>query len=1012
MTRLGRMRHAVIPLLSLLLVPFVASSAQTQEAVISGRVSNEQGAPIAHANVLIAAMNMGTQANARGEYTLTIPSNRVNDQQVVMSARFIGYAQQQQTITLSAGAQTVNFTLATAPFRLDQTVVTGVAAETDARKLTFSVTKLSEEELSQVPATSPVSAIAGKVAGARVSIGRGNPGAPPTIRLRGSTNLDVGGSTPLIIVDGVTTRASIADIDANDIESIEILKGAAASSYYGSNAANGVVQITTRRGRNIQDNSISYTLRSEYGTSSLERYVPLATARVNPETQYLDLPYETSGPNAWRNQVREWTESGDFLQTNLQIGGRSGATNFNTSFTFDRNEGILPLKKGQQRQNVRLNVDQGIGANADVSFGVTYGMNRNDYNPDGSTAWFSLLQAPPHVDLEYPHGRDSARFYPYLEVFAPNARENPLNQLNNANHELRRERIIGSMSVRYRPIDWLRLEASYGTDRSNHRTQNYTPRGALNEGAQPGLGSLSRFSRQAVSDNSAVSATATWSVMENVRATTRIATLYEQFRRNEFEAAATKLNVTDVPDLGASDPARTTIDSFDELERTVNYLGTQSFDIRDRYLVDLLYRRDGSSLFGSDERWADFYRVSGAWRISEDFEIPGVQELKIRAARGTAGLRPGFLDQYERYALGGGVVTKTQMGNPELKPAVQTEDEFGLNITFLDRFDLELVQANRLTKGAFLQTPVSAALSGGFIYQVNNAADVDAKTFEVALQTQVINRPDLNYSFSITGDRTRQKILRMDREPFRVNAGGQGQDVFYYAEGESLGIIYGVKWVRTEAELTSMGLDPSLYVRNPVGYMVLATNRGTAAERPVRFVAGGSDQHKIGDVNPDFSFGFANNLRWRNFSIYALFDGQQGGDVYNFTKQWMFQDHRHADADMTGVPQDQKIANAFFAAGLYNGLVGSDHFVEDASYIKFRELSVAYTLSPSTINTIGLGRLASGIKVALIGRNLKTWTSYSGFDPEVTSGGDFNFRIDGFRYPNFRTITGQVEIRF
>jgi hypothetical protein len=168
----------------------------------------------------------------------------------------------------------------------------------------------------------------------------------------------------------------------------------------------------------------------------------------------------------------------------------------------------------------------------------------------------------------------------------------------------------------------------------------------------------------------------------------------------------------------------------------------------------------------------------------------------------------------------------------------------------------------------------------------------------------------------------------------------------------------------------------------------------------------------IGDVNPDFSFGWANNLRIYGFNIYALLDGQRGGDVYNFSKHWMFQDYRHGDIDQAGKPEDQKVPARFYTTGLYNGLEPNEYFVEDASFVKLRELSVSYTLGQPILGRLGLNRYASGVKLALVGRNLYTWTDFTGFDPDVTSGGDFNFRIEGFRYPQFRTITGQVEIQF
>ena len=158
--------------------------------------------------------------------------------------------------------------------------------------------------------------------------------------------------------------------------------------------------------------------------------------------------------------------------------------------------------------------------------------------------------------------------------------------------------------------------------------------------------------------------------------------------------------------------------------------------------------------------------------------------------------------------------------------------------------------------------------------------------------------------------------------------------------------------------------------------------------------------------------GYVQNFRFKSINLYALFDGQHGGQIYNFTKQWMFQDLRHGAMDMRGKPDAEKVPFSVFTQSLYNGLVASDYFVEDGSYVKLRELSVSYNVGEQLMRTVGLNKFANGVKLALIGRNLYTWTSYTGFDPDVTAGGDFNFRVDGFRYPNFRTLTGQVELTF
>jgi len=1014
---------------------FGASTALAQSSVITGKVTNEQGAPVVGANVGLLNMGLGTTANSDGVYTITVPDTRASGQQATMTVRFIGMSPMTRIIRLTPGSQTLNFTMKADPFRLDEVVVTGVSSATSQKKLTISVATVTEEQLKEVPASSPVAALAGKVSGAKINIGSGNPGAAPTIRLRGSTNLGIGNSSPIIIVDGVLTRNSIADIDANDIESVEVLKGAAGASFYGSDAANGVINITTKRGRNLQEDKLSFITRTEYGTSGIQHFVPLNRSHIyelNPDGNIrlnetggrvskadgiADNPYPTSGPNAWRNQLEEWMQNGQYISQNVQLGMRRANTNFNTSYTSDHNAGILPMTKGQYRQNIRLNVDQGLGDKADFSSSITYGVNRNDYDPNNNTGWFELMQMPPDVDLRNPSGHDAVEFFPQIPVTnSPSARANPLYTFANNDFQLRRERIIGSLSGRWRPTDWLRFETSYGTDRLNRREQDYNRRESLGEQGQPIQGDISKYSLNNVSDNATVNATVTKAIGE-LTTTLRGAYLYEQERSSAFLASGSRFNVTDVPDLAALDPTQLSLTSQEELARSSNYLGSGSLDFRGRYLFDGLVRSDGSSLFGPEARRNTFYRVSGAWRVSEDIKIPGVQEFKLRAARGTAGLRPNFLDQYEYYSLAGGQISKVQLGNKNLKPAIQTEDEFGLNASFGNRFDLELVQANRNTEGAFLNVPLSLAQSGGFQSQVQNAADVEGRTTEASLQTRVISRPDFTYSFNLTGDHTTQKITRLGRAPFRVNAGGQSQDVFYYKEGEPLGIIYGQKLIRTFAELKDNPANASAneadYVVNPLGYLVLASTRGKTTERPIKYVdPSGNDQHKIGDVNPDFNFGFANNIRFKSFGVYALFDGQKGGDVYNFTKQWMFQDFRHGDEDQAGKPQDQKIPLNFYSAGLYNGLVASDYFVEDGSYVKLRELSVSYTFGPNALKATGIGRIASGVKLALIGRNLYTWTSYTGFDPEVTSGNDFNFRIDGFRYPNFRTLTGQIELSF
>jgi TonB-linked SusC/RagA family outer membrane protein len=1026
----------IAPLIALVLTLFAAQSVLAQgTAVITGRVTSDQGLPVPGAEVSIPTLGLRARTDSAGTYRLAIPASQARGQTVTIVSRFIGYTPTQHTVTAS-GTQTVNFGLAADPFNLSAVVVTGVATGTEQRNLPFTVAHVSEEQVTKVPASSPVSALEGKVSGVRVSLGNGAPGTAPAIRLRGSTNLAIGGSQPLIIVDGVATRSSIADIDANDIASIEVLKGAAASSFYGSNGANGVIAITTKRGKNVPEGNVQVISRSEIGQSSIQHWPTFNHATeflLNPDGSvfldptgspvqasiYFDQPYATTGAFAFRNQLKEWMQKGTFYSTNVQVGMRRGNTNFGSSFTSDHNAGVLPLRKGQYRQNARVNVDQGLGDKLDVSLGMTYGNSNVDVNTDpsgGGDAFFELMQTPPNMNLATPWyeptGRDTTLYWRSLP-FDPSARGNPLYLLAYDNVTNNRERFLGSVSGRYRALSWLNFDVNYGTDRLNSRTGDYQPKGFLSIGGVPGTGYLNRSNFSNNSWNGQVAGTATGNFLNAINSTTRVAMIYDQLNSNYFYVSDNQLNVQNVSSFDAADPTKVgTLSSNTALERNVNYLADEALIIKGRYIIDGMLRRDGSSLFGSNNRFKNFYRISGAWRLSEDFHIPGVQELKLRAGRGTAGLRPGFADQYEAYTTGGGQITKNQLGNKNLQPAVATEDEFGINATFASRFNVELVQANRVTRGAFLAVPLEVVQSGGYQTQVQNAADISARTTELTLETEVFNRPNMSYSFTLTGDHTKQKIDKLGRAPFRVAGLGQGQDMFYYKSGEPLGIIYGNQWVRNFSQLkdnpayaTAVASDFSV---NRLGYLVNTASPGTL----IKYVNAEGDQHVIGNVNPDYNWGLANNFRVGNFNVYALFDGQHGGNVYNFTKQWMTQDKRLGDADMSNVPQDQKVPLSVFTGSLYGGLNASDYFVEDGSYVKLRELSVSYTLAGKALQITGLNRFASGVKLALIGRNLYTWTKYTGFDPDVTGGGDFNFRVDGFRYPNFRTITGQVEFTF
>src|SRR5213593_1901176 len=305
------------------------SEAQAQSAVITGKITGRQGEALGGAIVVIDEFGTAVATTTQGTYTLTVAPERTKGQTVTLRARYIGYSPGTKQVALTPGTQTQDFELKFDPMTLDAVVVTGVAEATEAKKLTFAVGHVDAQTLNQAPGVSALGALEGKVAGARLLSGSGMPGGEPTIRLRSATSLTspsaCGGATcaatdvpgPLLIVDGTITRHGLSDINSEDIERVEVVKGAAASSLYGSDAANGVVQIFTKRGDRIPDGKLVVTVRNEYGQSFRPKSIPTALAH----------PYLTDTVGTYVDAIGNTVNNGDYItppsasSTSCPLGG-------------------------------------------------------------------------------------------------------------------------------------------------------------------------------------------------------------------------------------------------------------------------------------------------------------------------------------------------------------------------------------------------------------------------------------------------------------------------------------------------------------------------------------------------------------------------------------------------------------------------------------------------------------------------------------------------------------------
>lgn len=1003
----------------------VSSSALAAQSTISGRVTTGTG-PLENALVAIPDVpGSNARTDAQGNYRIV--SNAADGQTVVVLARAVGYKPARVTVTIANRQATANFQLERDVLNLDQVVVTGTSDATSTRKTAFSVGVVDAAQLKEAPATSALGGLNGRVAGATVTSVSGSPGSAPAIRLRGATSL-TGRQDPLVIIDGTISRLSLADINSEDIERIEVIKGAAASSLYGSDAANGVVQIFTKSGRELSDGRTEITFRNEFGSNAIRKTIPNNTSHpfvLNPDGSFaLDgsgnrqLETDEISDNDYPvlfDQLGQVYSPGTFMTNYLSIGQRRGNASLNASFQNTRDQGILNLLDGFERRNFRVNANLQVTDRINLQTGAFFATSNAD-QPDEGNVFFGLRMLEPNVDLAA-----TVNGIPYNPLVRQTGRtgnvSNPLYSAANQENSVERDRFTGFARMSWQALDWLTIEGNANYDTGDERQKNFTPLGFLNSSGNESQGSLFQAERATRAYNLGASATAIRR-FGDLTNTTKLAWVYEDQTNRSLSVFAQALAVPRVPEFSGANRSNLVPGSFTQDIRNNNVFFISTFDWRDKVIVDGLIRQDQSSLFGKDQRSATYYRASAVYRVSEDFDLPNVDEFKLRASLGTAGLRPVYDAQYEQFALVGGLPVKVTLGNPDLRPAQSRELELGFNIDFLSNFTFEYSYSDKLTTDQILNAPVSAAT--GYSNQWINAGSLRGKTHEAAFGAVLAQRQDFFWRLNVTFDRTRQTVEKLNVAPFLVgpDANDANTAIFRIAEGETFGVIYGSKWIRT-AEQMQQAIDNFYggtmadYVRNQEGYYVLASDINTIDERPLRYYnAAGSDVMQIGDVNPDFNVAFNTQVNWKGFNISAVINWVNGGEIYNYTRQWPFFDLRDPVFDQRDKdPADRKPVGYY--SGFYNNFNPSDYFIEDGSHWRLRELAMNYTLPSSLLDRVGMG--GRSVRLGLVGRNLLVFSNYKGYDPDVSGpggGNPFAYRVDYFTYPVFRTVTAMIEVGF
>ncbi|CAN5818008.1 TonB-dependent receptor [soil metagenome] len=1014
----------------------ITVESEAQQGTVRGQVVDAQsGQPLATAQVVVVGTTLGALSDASGNYVISgVPAGLYTVQ-----VTRLGHAQtQRENVSVSAGASvTVDFQMRTSALALEAVVVTGLADPTSARRVPFTIARLGAESL-EVPSMNAIGALQGKVAGASI-IAPAQPGGGINILLRSPTSINRTNS-PLFVVDGVvlasTFGRSSADLSSLDIESIEVVKGAAAASLYGSRASNGVIQIRTRRGAGGESGVTRITARSEIGVNQLSRGIDRAMShqyRVDGQgnwidaggatvdrqnrverpasERFLDQPY-AAGQAV--DHVEQFFDPGRFATNSVTLARNSEDTNFFTSFSNQQIDGVVLDHGGYSRDDLRMNLDHRLGANLQFSFSGSHMRAKRDELP--SDVFFQLVQQAPDADL-LQRDEDGTRYIyqPDPEGVTPN----PLYELVTSIDEENRARTLGSTELRWTPVGWLTLDGNLSYDRSDRKTTFFFPRGAKTVVASWTSGITRRGYGETTAINSSVSAQlrGQWQDFSG-RLTFRA--LRESEDTEFFSAESAGLSVGGVTDLDAGTVPG--VGGSTQEIQAEGYFAIASVDYQGKYLFDGLVRRDGSSLFGPEERWHNYFRASGAWRMAEEgwWNWPSINEFKLRYSIGTAGGRPNYSDRFETYSFTtGGGVSKGNLGNRFLRPERAVEQEFGLDMIIRDRVSVQLSHARSRTTDQLIAIPLPGAF--GFNNQWQNAGTVEGNTWEATIEAAVVESTDVSWRLGIVADRSNHEITEFDRACFRTGP----SSAFFRCAGETIGTMYGTRFLRSTGELPD-GVPANQFQVNDDGLVVWVGEGGnwqnhqwgTSASLEGRTYGwglpvleldevGNSTISQIGNSNPDLNFGLSSNVRWRNLTVYGLLNAQIGGDIYNRTNQRMYQYFRSGDTDQAGRADEVKKTTDYYTS-LYAANLINEWFVEDATHLKLREMSVRYRFGNLQDGLLSRARV-NDMTVFLVGRNLLTLTDYKGYDPEA---GTPLQRIDDFIYPQYRTVTAGVEIRF
>lgn len=1026
--RIIKPRTFIIFLLELLL-NLGLTALYGQQQTISGKVTDYNNQPLPGVNVLIKGSTEGTVTNLDGDYTIQAEYGDV------LIYSFIGFLSEQITIGSNT---TINITLIEDIQKLDEVVVVGYGSMKKS-DLTGSIASVKTEDLQKIPSSSLDQSLQGKVSGVQITQLSAQPGGATSIRIRGGSSI-YAGNEPLYVVDGmpIDSRNALSWISApeinflstinpSDIESIEVLKDASATSIYGARGANGVILITTKRG---QKNADKISFQAYYGFQRIAKRIEVMNA-----AQYAEL-FDEAGLNAaeddgdtyypeysdpeslgdgtdWQDEIYRQAPIQNY---ELSLSGSDEKTDYAVSINYFDQTGII-YGSDLQRYSARANIDRKVNKNIKVGTAISYSkLNANVVGTSTQGGFFpgvvnTALTMSPVLPV-----RDSTGSYTITDPNANAWLDNPVAVTRDVVSTSKTNRLIGNLYGDISFLKYLTLRINLGLDQNSNVQDYYNPSYTYSGSFNNGQARYANYeSALIVNEN-----TLTYNREFGLHRINLLGGFtYQKISGRSFIEITTNFPSDALSYYGIStaEDMPSVYTSFDD-EALVSYLGRVNYNYNGKYLITLTGRADGSSKFGPDNKFGFFPSAAIAWRLSEEEFIQQLNlfyTLKLRTSYGISGNDKITNYQYyptltsTLYYFGDDVSTTgfapERPGNDDLKWETTRQFDLGLDMGFFSgRIYIVADYYKKMTYDLLYYANIPA--QSGFTQTLLNVGSIRGQGFELSINTENIRQPinwttDFNISFnhSIVHSLKGNQATYISNDEYKLKIGNWS----IIDEGEELGTFYGLIsdgiWQLDEAD------EAEVYDAKPGDFKYIDRNNDG--------IINASDRTIIGHAQPDFLWSLNNNFFYKGFELSIYINGVYGNKILNANRFELESGNGLSNASVNLINRwtPENPSNEYPRANRNaDYLRMSDRYLEDGTYIRLQLVSLGYNLPQKIVNKIRV----QNMKVYISAKNLVTITEYTGFDPEAGRFGQTNIRqgYDYGAYPASKTFLAGININF